>query len=81
MKKQNLQGSLTIDHNFPGKASHCCTFFFFFYLAPLRPGNNGQNAKRKGKASPTLKVLKAENVPLKNNTLRNRRTAKKYTHC
>ena len=72
MKKQDLQGSLAIDHDFPGKASHCCTFFFFISLH-YDQVIMGKDAKRKGKGKSHAKSVK-ENVPLKNNTLRNRRT-------
>ena len=39
MEKQDLLVSLTIDHDFPGKASHCNTFF----LSHLTKGSSIQN--------------------------------------
>ena len=73
MKKQDLQVPMTTDHDFPGKVSHCYTFIFI----SLRYDQviMGKDAKGKGKGKSHAKRLKAENVPLKNKTLRNRRTA------
>ena len=44
MKKQDLQVPMTIDHDFPGKVSHCYTFIFI----SLRYDqvNNGQRRQR-----------------------------------
>ena len=57
MEREDLLPSVTIDEDFPGKASHCNTFFISL----------SQWAKTlKAKAKPMPKRSKAENVPLKN---------------
>jgi len=67
---------MTIAQDFPGKALHC-NIFFLSHSVEFNSGwqhNVGKDAKGKAKAKPAPKRLKAENVPLKNKTLRNRQT-------
>ena len=69
MERRDLLPSVTIDEDFPGKASHCNTFFISLSPVEFRTSTQLQWAK-------TLKA-KAENVPLKNKRrlVTNRRTA------
>ena len=56
MKKQDLQVSMTIDHDFPGKVSHCYTFIFI----SLRYDQviMGKDAKGKDKGKSHAKRIK-----------------------
>ena len=79
MEKHDLLVSLTIDHNFPGKASYCITYFFLSGSTKCRSIQDdhvilGNDGKGKGKGKTRAKGLKAENVPLKKETSTNRRT-------
>lgn len=80
MERQDLLPSVTIDEDFPGKASHCNTFFISLSRVEFRTSTQLQWAttlKAKAKAKPVPKRSKAENVPLKNKRrlVTNRRTA------
>ena len=68
MKKQDLQVPMTIDHDFPGKVSHCYTFIFI----SLRYDQviMGKDAKGKGKGKSHAKRLKAEDVKESTDSLR-----------
>jgi len=74
MEQQDLLVSMTIDQDFPGKASHC-NMFFLSRSVELNSGWRrnimAKTPKAKVKAKPAPKRFKAENVPLKNRTLRN----------
>ena len=77
--------SMTIDQDFPGKASDCNKFFFFFLSRSVdfnsarhnimgKDAQKGRKVKQKAKPAPA-KGLKAEIVPMKIKKSRNRRTA------
>ena len=77
MEQQDLLACVTIDEDFPGKASHCNTFYIA-QSSEIQDVDALQWAKTpKAKAKPVPKRSKAEKVPLKNKTLlvTNRRTA------
>ena len=78
MERQDLLPSVTTDEDFPGKASHCNTFFISLSRVEFRTSTQLQWAKTlKAKAKPVPKRSKAENVLLKNKRrlVTNRRTA------
>ena len=60
MKKQDLLVSMTINHEFSGKASHCITFFFYLAQCSLFQDDHvimDKDAKGKGKGKiHTLRV-------------------------
>ena len=63
MEKQDLLVSLTIDHDFPGKASHCNTFFFLSRSTKCSSIQDdhvilGKDAKGKGKGKTRAKRVK-----------------------
>jgi len=67
---------MTIDRDFPGKASHRNMFFMsrsVEFNSVRRRNVMGKDAKGKGKTC--AKKVEGGNVPLKNKTLRNRQTA------
>ena len=69
-KKKDLLVSLKIDCDFPGKSSHCNTFFFYLAQCSLLQDDHiimGKDAKGKGKGKGKTrpKRVKAENVPVK----------------
>ena len=67
MKKQDLLVSLTIDHDFLGKASHCNTFFYLAQCSSIQDDHvilgKLKTPKVKAKAKPAPKGLKVEIVP------------------
>ena len=61
MKKQDFLVSLTIDHDFLGKASHCNAFFFYLAQCSSIQDNHvilGKDAKGKGKGKTRAKRVK-----------------------
>ena len=63
MEKQDLLVSLTIDNDFPGKASHCNPFFFLSRstkCSSIKDDHEilGKDAKDKGKGKTRAKTVK-----------------------
>ena len=81
MKKQDLQVSMTIDHDFPRKVSHCYTIIFI----PLRYDQviMGKDAKGKGKGKSHAKRVKDGKCSAEEQDVKESRDSllKKYTHC
>ena len=63
MEQQDLLVSMTIDQDFPGKASHCNIFFIFFLSRSVefnlgrRRNIKGKDAKGKGKGETRAKIV------------------------
>ena len=57
MEKQDLSVFITIDHDFPLKASHCNTFFYLAQCSSIQDDHiiMGKDAKGKGKGKTRTK--------------------------